>query len=222
MNIQEIAERVRRIFGDDAGVQILDADIFRWVNDAQLKIVQDNEELMEAVGTADIVKNQAEYSLPSDFSSLRSLMYDNFRLKALSFAEFNEYIDGFTAPPATNIYGSGRPEVFMVYGGTITLFPAPDKNITAGLRIYYAKLPATVTTFADELSVPARYHLAVSKFCLQMAYEMDENTDMVAFKRDEFDTDVQRLRNQEKVTSNEYYPRITTLPEDDTYFDGMC
>lgn len=221
MNVQDVTDRVRRIFGDDSGVQITDSDLIRWVNDAQLKIAQDHEELMEAVGTADIIQNQAEYTLPPDLNTLRSLMYDNFRLKVLSFAEFNEYIDGFKVPASQSVYGTGRPEVFMVYGGTVTLFPTPNANITSGLRIYYSKLPTAVTTFADSLSVPQRYHLSVVDLCLKMAYEMDENPDMMALKKNEFDTDMQKLRNQEKDGATEYYPRITTLPEDDAFIEGM-
>jgi hypothetical protein len=38
MLVSEIATRVRRQFGDDVGILITDADIIRWVNDAQREI----------------------------------------------------------------------------------------------------------------------------------------------------------------------------------------
>lgn len=220
MNVQDVANRVRRTFGDDAGVQIVDDDILRWVNDAQLQISTDNEELLETVGTANIVASQADYTIPTDMNVLRSLMYNNFRLRSLSFSEFNEYIDGFKATTAQGGFGNGTPEVFMVYGGTITLFPTPSQSITAGLRIYYSKHPATVATLADNLGVPTRYHNSVVEYCLKMAYEMDENPEMANMKGGEFQTQLQKLKNQEKWTASEYFLTITTLPEDDTYFDG--
>lgn len=220
MNVQDVANRVRRTFGDDSGVQIVDDDIIQWVNDAQLQISIDNEELLEATATANIVASQADYSTPTDMNTLRSLMFNNFKVRGLSFAEFNEYIDGFKATAAQGGYGNGKPEVFMVYGGTITLFPTPSTSITNGLRIYYSRHPASVGNLADALLVPDRYHNSVVEYCLQRAYEMDENLDMAAYKKGEFATQVQKLKNQEKWTSKEYYPKITILPEDDMYMDG--
>lgn len=216
MNVQDVATRVKRTFGDDAGVQVTDDDILRWINDAQLEISLANEDLLEAVGTTDIVVNQADYVMPTDMNQLRSLMHDNLRLKHLSFNEFNEYLDGFKDP---SNYGPGVPQVFMIYGSTVTLFPAPNQSITGGLRIYYSKHPATVATLADELGVPTRYHNSVVDYCLKMAYEMDENADMSAMKDGQFSAAVQKLKGQEKTTS-EYYPRITTLPEDEMFVDG--
>lgn len=216
MNVSDVATRVKRTFGDDAGIQITDEDIFRWINDAQLQISIDNEELLEATATANIVQGQANYTTPTNMNKLRSLTYDNLRLKFLSFNEFNEYLDGYKATPSQNGYGPGTPQVFMVYGGTITLFPTPDKSITNGLTIYYSQHPSSVGNLADGLGVPDRYHNAVVEFCLQQAYEMDENPDMLAFKKGQFDSVLQKLKDQEKTTS-EYYPRITTLPEDDNY-----
>lgn len=220
MNVQDVADRVKRTFGDDAGVQVTDADIFRWINDAQLQISIDNEDLLETTASSDIVSGQADYATPTNMNTLRSLMYNNFRLKGLSFAEFNEYLDGFDAPTGQNPYGTGRPEVFMVYGGVITLFPTPNQNLTGGLRIFYSRHPASIGNFADALTVPDRYHNAVVEYCLKMAYEMDENLWMVEMKGQGFDQAIQKLKNQEKWTSREYYPTITTLPEDDMYLEG--
>lgn len=220
LSVQEIAVRVRRTFGDDDGVQIQDPDIFRWINGAQRQICTDNEELLETVATANIVQGQADYTMPSDLNVLRSLMYNNFRIKGLSFAEFNEYIDGFKAPVSQGGYGNGNPAVYMLYGGTITLFPTPNQSLTNGLRIYYSKFPTSVSTMADTLTVPDRYDEAVIKFCLRQAYEMDENAEMAVLNSNEYAAQVQKLKDQEKKSTTEYYPMITTLPQDDTYIDG--
>jgi hypothetical protein len=220
LNVTDVANRVRRTFGDDAGVQVTDEDILRWINDAQLQISVDNEELLETTATTDIVASVADYSIPTNMNVLRSCMYNNFRIRGLSFAQFNEYIDGFKATSSQGGFGNGAPEVFMVYGGTITLFPTPSQSITGGLKIYYSKHPESVGNLADALTVPDRYHNSVVEYCLKMAYEMDENPDMAAYKKGEFASQVQKLKDQEKWTSTEYYPTITTLPQDDTYYEG--
>lgn len=221
LNVEDVSNRVKRTFGDDAGIQITDADIFRWINDAQLEISVKNEGLLETIALGNIVSGTAEYNTPPDMNALRSMTYKNFRLKSLSFGEFNEYLDGFSAPSNQGGYGNGTPQVFMVYAGKITLFPTPNENLTGGLKIYYSRHPASVGNLADALTVPDRYHTTVVNYCLQQAYEMDENGDMTTFKKGQFDESVMKLKDQEKWTSTEFYPRITTLPEDEGYWEGM-
>lgn len=220
LNVGDVALRVRRTFGDDAGVQITDADIFRWVNDAQLEISTENEELLEVIGTTDVVLGQPDYAMPADMNVLRSLMYNNFKIRGLSQIQFDEYLDGYKASVSQGGFGNGIPEAYMLYGGVITLFPTPNQNIIGGLRIYYSKYPASVGNLADGLGVPDRYHPTVVNYCLQQAYEMDESADMSSMKGQQFMNKVQKLKNQEKKATTDRYPSITTLPEDDAYLDS--
>lgn len=219
LNVQDVVNRVKRTFGDDAGVQITDEDIIRWINDAQLQIGISNEGLLETTVTANVVKGQSEYDSPPNLSVLRSLTYKGYRIKNLSFAEFNEYLDGFDAPANSTRYGVGIPEVFMVWQGIITLFPKPMEDAENGLKIFYIKQPETVETLADSLSIPLQYHLAVVDYCLQQAYELDEDLEKSSYKKGQFDETVMKLNDRNKWTSQEYYPRITTLPEDENYSD---
>lgn len=213
MNVQEVVTRVKRQFGDEAGVQISDQDIIRWINDAQEEIGRTNEGLMETTGSTDTVLDQSEYDMPADFSVLRSLRYKGYRLKPLSLAEFNEYLDGFAEPTIA----SGTPEVFTVWENKITLFPKPNESITDGLTILYIKHPAAVANLADSLSLPQKYHNSIVTYCLQQAYEMDEDFQKAQLKEGKFNKDMMQLNDQNKWISQEFYPRITVLPEDENY-----
>lgn len=217
MNVQDVVTRVKRTFGDEAGVQVTDADIIRWVNDAQEKIVLENEGLMEAKASADTIQGQAEYDMPADVSVLRSLKYRGYRLKSMSMAEFDEYIDGWEASENVSPYGPGIPEVFTVWEGKIILFPKPNENLTGGLTVYYIKHPQSVGNLADALTVPLQYHNAVVKYCLKEAYELDEDYQKAQTVKADFDNDVMKLNDRNKWIAQEYYPRITTLPEDENY-----
>jgi hypothetical protein len=217
LNVQDVATRVKRVFGDEAGVQITDDDIIRWINDAQEHIVMENEGLMEATATADVVVSQSDYDVPADFSVLRSLKYNGYRLKVMSFAEFNEYIDGYSAPTGVTPYGPGIPEIFMVWNNKISLFPVPNTSLTGGLSIYYIKHPTPVASLGDDLSVPLQYHNSIVKFCLKQAYDMDEDFSKSQMMKSEIDQELMKLNDRNKWTSQEYYPRITTLPEDENY-----
>lgn len=215
MNVQDVVTRVKRTFGDEAGVQITDADLIRWINDAQEEIVLTNAGLMETTGTANVVQNQAEYDVPIDFSVLRSLKFKGVRLKAMAFAEFNEYLDGYSA--TSNPYGTGTPEVFMVWNNKITLFPTPNETLASGLSVFYMKHPAAVTNLADALSLPLNYHNSIVNYCLQQAYELDEDYTKSQLKKSQFDETMMKLNDRNKWTGQEYYPRITVLPEDQNY-----
>lgn len=215
MNPLDIANRVKRQFGDQAGIQITDTDIIRWINDAQEDIANDNQGLLEATGVADIVSGQQDYSLPADFSMLRSLQYNGVHLQKLSFNEFNEYIDGFkkTNPP---LYGNGIPDSFMVWNNTVTMFPTPNQSIVGGLTIYYIRHPTQIASFSDAITVPVQYHSAIVDFVLQKAYELDEDMQKANVKKGEFDQRVMKMNGRNEETQ-EYYPTITTLPEDENF-----
>lgn len=217
MNVQDVLTRVQRTFGDEASVQVTEADVIRWINDAQLQIVVRNDGLLEATATTDTFTGQAEYNPPTDILRLRSLAYKGFRVKSMSFAEFNEYIDGFDATPGVSPYGPGIPEVFMVWNNVITLFPAPNEDVTAGLKIYYTMTPVSVGNLADALTVPLEYHVSVVDYCMEQAYALDEDFQKAAYSKGRFDSTVQELSEENKWTAQEYYPRITTLPEDENY-----
>jgi hypothetical protein len=210
LNVQDVSTRVKRTFGDEAGVQVTDQDIIRWINDAQEEIVNSNEGLMETTGSADTVRDQDIYDLPVDISVLRSLKYNGLRLKSMSFQEFDEYLSGY----GTTQYATGTPEVFMVWEGKIRVFPKPDTDLVGGLSIYYIRRPTPVGNLADNLSVPLAYHNAVVNYCLQQAYELDEDYQKAQTKKGQFDETMMKLNDRNKWTSREYYPSITVLPED--------
>lgn len=214
MNVSDVVNRVKRTFGDEAGVQITDADVIRWINDAQLQICVKNDGLLETTVATNVVKGQQEYASPVDILKLRSIMHNGYRIKNMSFAEFNEYVDGFKSPTA---FAEGEPQVFMVWNNSITLFPTPSVSITGGLKVYYTRTPASVGTLADALTVPLEYHISIVDYCLEQAHALDEDLEKAAYSKARFEDTVRELSDENKWTSNEYYPRITTLPEDENF-----
>lgn len=215
MNVQQVVTNVKRVFGDEAGIQITDDDIISWINSAQEDISNDNPGMLETTGVASIISGQPDYDMPADMVAFRSLQYNGVHLNKLSFNEFNEYLDGFrkTNPP---LFGNGIPDCFMMWNNRVTLFPTPNVSITNGLVIYYIRHPSQVVTFGDPLTVPVQYHKAIIDYCLRQAYELDEDTQKATIKKTEYDERVLKMsyRNQEDM---EFYPRITTLPDDENF-----
>lgn len=167
--------------------------------------------MMETVALADSIIGQAEYDFPSDLSVFRSVQYKGFRLDNLTLNDFNLYINGYSATP--DLYGPGVPVVFMNWNNKLRVFPVPNENIVGGFKIFYMRHPAQVTTIADIPEVPVQYHKAIVDFCLKQAYELDEDTAKQQVKSADFNTKMMQLSERNKRTQ-EYYPTITTLPED--------
>ena len=65
MNVGDVLTRVRRTFGDEAGIQITQDDVIRWINDAQREAVMQNEGLLQKVGYVASTADTQEYTLPT-------------------------------------------------------------------------------------------------------------------------------------------------------------
>src|SRR5215471_12265797 len=151
--VQDVVSDTRRTFGDEASVQISDDDILRWINTAQREILISNR-ILKAIGTTDVVGGQSEYNL-SDLSivTIQSIHWNGRKLEWRSFQDAEEYIMS-TDPQKTYI---SDPILWYEWGGIINLYPVPQSNLTAGLKIYYIKEPPTAV-IDGPLIVPDAYY----------------------------------------------------------------
>ncbi len=206
---QDITRDVKRIFGDEANVQISDDDIVRWINGAQREILVSNK-ILKTIGTTDTVANQAEYTLTGlDIATIQSIHFKGTRLEWRSFQDAEEYIMS-TDPQKTAI---ADPTMWYEWGGVINLYPVPQYSETGSLKIYYIKDPREIT-INDTLTVPDRYYRSVLQYCLAQAYELDEDPENSNFKLQQFSERLDILSNEQNTPEIDTYPRITVLAED--------
>jgi hypothetical protein len=211
LNVQDIVTRVKRTFGDEAGVQITNTDILRWINDAQEEIVANNNLILETTAISNVVANQIDYNMPPNLNTLKNLYIENLKLDYLSKNEFNEYLNRYAAKGTTK---SKNPTHFTMWGGKISVFPIPDIDIEDGLKIEYTRHPVPVEQIIDELDVPRQYHSAITDYCLAQAYELDEDIDKASYKGTQFGDKLTRRRNSPELSSQEFYPTITVREDD--------
>lgn len=217
MNLGELKIRVRRQFGDEASVQITDDDLTRWANDAQRDVVMKNETVLQVVGLTNSVAGQQEYSFPQDLLVLRSIAYkmsasdpSYHRLRGMSYAEFDEFIDGWDG----KAYGDSFPVVYTTYANKFILFPAPVSSETDNIKIIYSRMPQDLSDDGDEIDLPTPYHNAVVDYCLSKAYELDEDWNAATMKTTQFEASIRANRERESWGNHEFYPHITTTLED--------
>lgn len=217
MDLSDVKIRVKRQFGDESGVQITDDDITRWVNDAQRDIVMRNESVLQTTSTTDSVAEQQAYDFPTDLLVLRSIHYKRedgdlafYKLKGMSYTEFDEYIDGWEG----TAYGPSYPIVYTTYADQILLFPIPVSSGTDNLKIIYSRQPTELTSDVDEIDLPLAYHNAVVEFCLTQAYQLDEDWNAAGVLSTQYTASVNLNKERENWGNHEVYPRITTNMED--------
>jgi hypothetical protein len=215
MNVNTITTLVKRQFGDESGVQITDSDITTWINAAMRQIVLQNEGLLEVLSVSNLVGNQQEYDLPVDNLIFRGMHLRTntgnwLRLQGLTWVDFNEKLDGAIEDTSR----SGDPAFYTLYGSKIIIYPIPAVTRTNALKIFYSRAPIDVTTGLDIPELPVLYHDAIVKYCLQQAYEMDENPELAGIKATELNADLMQLRGRLSWPNQERYQTITVLDED--------
>lgn len=216
MNVQDVVTRVRRVFGDEAAVQVTDTDIIRWINDGQIEIVKSNDGALQKTGLVNLVANQSQYTMPADLFILRSLRYkfsDMLSFSSLKYKnmqEFDDSIDGWDG----SAYTTGSPIFFTQYEGYALLFPTPDKSNVGGLKVLYNQKPTDVTTLSDALALPLIYHNTVFKYCMWQASLLDEDHEPAMMYRGDFQDDMSKLMTRETTDPTDKYHTITVLEYD--------
>lgn len=201
---------VFRTFGDESGTQVTESDIIRWINRFQLELVMRNPEVGAAVAMTNVVSGQADYPLLASVPTVltvQSVHYNNLPIKNLSFQEAETFLI-----TEDNAGEQGTPQFWYERGGIITLFPAPDTAITNGLKFYFNKRPADITTNSQLLSVADHYYNTLISFVLEQAYLLDENVQMAGAAAQKFEAGIQQMKERTS-TQSDYYPVIGSIEE---------
>lgn len=215
LSVGDVKNRVKRQFGDESGVQVTDADIFRWVADAVRNVILNSEEVFQVATTMDIITGQQDYPLSEDVLAIKGITCKTadstayFELRGYELDQFNSYIDGWDG----NFFGEGRPTIYTVFEKKLKLFPIPDADATAGIKLYYTSYLTEITDDAFSIELPNIYFNAVVNYCLQQAYELDEDWIAAEIKMSQIQADLHKARG--KVSQQqETYKTITILDDD--------
>jgi|TARA_R100000482_G_scaffold124710_2_gene78542 hypothetical protein len=199
----DLTQNVKRIFGDEAGVQLDNADITRWVNDAQMEIVTSNKAL-KARSSISTVAGQASYTFPDvKIQQIASLHYDNAPIPNVPFAQAEQQI--LTQDPQQE--EMGVPSFWYEWDGTLSLWPKPDA--AAPLTLYYTAYPEEMSGSSDEfLGVPDKFYNSVVDYVLAKCYEMDEAFDASQLAEQRFRTALEAQMEDERQAAHMVYPVI--------------
>jgi hypothetical protein len=208
----DVADAVKRQFGDPDGRQITDDDIHRWINAAQQEIVSQNPILKETLQTG-LVAGQGVYTYPAErVQYIEAIHYRDLPLEPYTFQEAQNYILQRKVD-IVNV-DHARPVIWYERNGEITIYPAPNVTEADCLKMYYVRRPEDLALLSSPLGLPDRYFQRVIDLVLTRAYQLDENWEAAGFKQKEFAMGMEMLANQENTTNVNTYPSVTVRIED--------
>jgi len=203
---QDVHDYVTRVFGDESGVQLTNADIIRWINDGQLSIADTNH-VLPATATMAITAGTATYSLTSitpKIDEIASILLNGRRVGNIPIAQAEESIS-LADPEGVEV---GAPQFWYTWAGDITFWPKPGQNYTMTIR--YIALPDEVTQLTDTLSLPDDCFTDIVNYVLVKAYEMDENTELMAAKAQELAQSLAERGEKERSAQTMTYEKGIT------------
>lgn len=206
MLVSEIATRVKRQFGDEAGAQITDADIIRWVNDAQTEIAVAND-LLQVSATSATTAGTQKYTVPSNLLILRAVKWKGRKIQGISMEDADNLMIADATP-------TGDPVSFWQFARQIYLYPIPSVNGTTDLSLFYTRQPVQVTATSDTPELPVQYHPRIVEYCIAQAAELDDNLAQYQMKMMQFKSGVTELKDTNEWENQDYYPSISVSPRD--------
>ena len=165
-----LATEIKRLFGDESGVQLQDADIARWATEAQMDIAS-RLGAIKVKATLPAVVGQGKYTFPAEnIHQVASIHFDNKLISHVPFIQAESIIISSSGSTSA----TGTPEVWYEWGGEFTLWPSPD---TAGtITVYFSKYPDELTTDNDALlGLPDKFFSTIVNYIMMKCYEMDED-----------------------------------------------
>lgn len=208
--VQNVIDHVTRQFGDESGAQIITTDIIRWINSGQNEINRRNR-IIKGTATTPTVIGTRNYTFPTPrILEVQALHYEGKPLEYRSFNEAQEYI----LKNDPTFVKSGTPFMWYEWGSDLYVYYPPGAVGT--LSLYYVGFPADVDDVSDTLSIPDQYYDSLIQYCMQQAYELDDDLSGAAMKGQQVDKSLTEMANDAGGYQRGYYQTVTEL--DDGYY----
>lgn len=162
--VLEMKSEVKRIFGDESGTFLEDADLIRWFNAAQLDICRQTDALVaDTTGTTTAAQNYV--TAPTDVLAYIKV--------TLALAPLNQY-PLESAAFSSDINVDVPRETYGVWRSRIYFNNAQCISALA-YGVLYTRRPVVLTIDADIPEIPVAYHEDIVRYALARAKEMEED-----------------------------------------------
>lgn len=208
MNFGEIKIRVQRLFGDESGAQIEEADILRWANDAQLDIARHTEILKKHAET-NVIAEDGSFTLPDDIIALHRVTYEGKILYHTTLERIDEQY------PNLDEVASGTPGHYYSWGNLLYIHPRPNVGSTGTLDIWYVKSPVPLVDSTSVSELPAHMHEEIVRYCVARAKELDEDWQAAQILTGDYQARLAQAKHETNAKQENSYPAVRLLPGDE-------
>lgn len=212
--VSDVITQVRRTIGDQAGVLFGDTDGLSWVNAGQREIADRLDLFGEA--TVDLVAGQSEYVIPVEISQrirdLQSILVGGKRLRPMTYLQAQAQWmdpggDGFPEP--------GDPVWWFQRNQTVTIVPAPEADVAAGMTVQFARQAIDLPNTASTLDIPDTHFNRLVEYVLQQAYLVTQEVELAGIARASMEEGLRSVARREGRSQTASYFAIT--PDEDLY-----
>lgn len=187
MDVATALTRIKRQFGDEYDVIIMDDDIYGWIYEAEMDIIRTvgaNEQTMEQ-GTTVFPLN-----VPENINITR-LSIDG---RVLKYTSINEM-----ASQNLNINATGARTAWYKKNSTLYLYPAD--SLLQTVTIEYTKIPTIMQGPPETnlFTVPEKYRTDVIQYCLAKAHNKNRNYQAERVHMENYQSSL-GLRKEENVS----------------------
>lgn len=210
--VNDVITDVKRIFGDEALVELQQTDLIRWTNAAQREISSSHTAL-KGKASHNLVGGQSLYTIPLDspIAQVQGVHIEGKPLRGVSFQNAQESI----LRDDPELSATGEPKVWYEWDGELYIYPAPATDVTNGLELFYIAYPSNLTLITQTLSIPDRFYNQIVDYVLAQAYRLDENWQATAYQDARFRDSMNRHLAKEDTVDVQFYPTKVVLPEDE-------
>lgn len=210
--VDDVITDVKRIFGDEALVELKSTDLLRWTNAAQREIASSHT-VLKGKASHNLVALQTLYPVPLDspVAQVQGVHIEGKPLRGVSFQEAQETI----LRDDPELEANGEPKVWYEWDGDLYIYPAPEKSVDNGLELFYLAYPTNLTGTSQALSIPDRFYNQIVDYVLSQAYRLDENWQATSYQDARFRDSMNRHLAKEDVINSQFYPTKVVLPEDE-------
>lgn len=227
MDRAEIVADLKNMIGP--GVEVGDAGLATWVNDAYMQmvgqVIESNPDYFVKVATTSIVADQREYDLPSDFEKMVMVnaKYSGEwkRVRPMGNVDIRWVSKHADTTSASGI-SEAEPQ-YYIFGDNIGLMPIPSTSYSDALKIWYVYTPVELTDDEDEPAIPARYHHIIKYGAYASYLDQDEEHVAAERMRQRFDTLTTRMaesiadKQVDETRSVEIVSNIDMYADNDVY-----
>lgn len=152
-----------------------DADLTRWINEAAREIARRTENLQTTANISSVA-GQQQYTMPVDVYRVHRVEYARTTsiVTPLEYRDFNNMDSIWWSSQRIT---PGDPYWYTMWGFpptlTMVVYPIPSDSISNAFKVFYYRLPATVSGDSDSVEIPAGWDDIVVDYCEYSALRKD-------------------------------------------------